>query len=126
MSRTCRWTHFHAKAALIIEVQGNKLDGKYAIVTGGSSRTGQGIVEYFAKHGAKVLNGDLQEPKSHPDGTFYRRTDASDWDDLLALFKKAVELFGHVDIVIPNAEIIDTDFKHVDDDGEPVKPDLLL
>ena len=109
---------------LITEVQGNKLDGKYAIVTGGSSGIGQGVVEYLAKHGAKVLNGDLQEPRDRPDGTFYQRTDASSWDDLLALFKKAIELFGRVDIVVPNAGIVDTDFKHVGDDGEPVKPEF--
>lgn len=108
----------------MIEVQGNKLDGKYAIVTGGSSGIGQGVVEHFAKHGAKVLNGDLQEPKNRPDGTFYQRTDASDWNDLLALFKKAIELFGRVDIVVPNAGIVDNDFKHVDDHGEPVKPEF--
>ena len=93
-------------------------------MTGGSSGIGQGAVEYFTKHGAKVLNGDLQEPKSIPKGAFYQKTDASDWNDLLALFKKAIEIFGRIDIVVPNAGIVDTDIKHVGDDGDPVKPEF--
>lgn len=71
-----------------------------------------------------MLNGDVREPPSVPSGAHFQKTDASDWDDLLALFKKAIELWGHIDIVIPNAGIIDSDVKHTDDAGDPVKPEF--
>jgi NAD(P)-dependent dehydrogenase (short-subunit alcohol dehydrogenase family) len=93
-------------------------------VTGGSSGIGQGVVEYFTKRGVKVLNGDIREPSSIPDGAFYQRTDVAEWDDLLALFKKAIELFGRIDIVVPNAGIVDSDVTHIDSEGEPVKPEF--
>lgn len=93
-------------------------------MTGGSSGIGQGVAEYLSNHGAKVLNGDIREPSTTLDGVYYQKTDASEWDDLLALFKKALELFGRIDIVVPNAGIVDSDFTHIDSEGEPVKPDF--
>lgn len=93
-------------------------------MTGGSSGIGLGAVEFFAKHSVKVINGDIHEPPSVPEGVHYQKTDASDWDDLLALFKKAIELWGRIDIVVPNAGIIDSDMKHTDESGDPVKPEF--
>jgi NAD(P)-dependent dehydrogenase (short-subunit alcohol dehydrogenase family) len=95
-------------------------------VTGGSSGIGQGIVHYLTKRGVKVLIGDLQPPTETIDGPVFHKTDASDWGELLALFKRAVELFGRIDIVVPNAGIGDRgDFHDLTDaNGDPVKPEF--
>jgi NAD(P)-dependent dehydrogenase (short-subunit alcohol dehydrogenase family) len=95
-------------------------------VTGGSSGIGQGIVHYLTKAGVKVLIGDLQEPTEPIDGPIFHKTDAGSWDDLLALFKKAEELFGRIDIVVPNAGFGDRGdyFDHKDDNGDPIKPEF--
>ncbi len=56
----------------------------------------------------------------------FRKTDASSWDDLLALFKHAVAEFGRIDIVIPNAGIGDRGdyYDTTGSNGDPVKPDF--
>ncbi|OAL30478.1 hypothetical protein AYO22_01676 [Fonsecaea multimorphosa] len=105
---------------------GDKLRGKSAIVTGGSSGIGQGIVHYLTKCGVKVLIGDLQPPTEPVDGPVYQKTDAGSWDDLLALFKKAQQLFGRIDIVVPNAGFGDRGdyyFKQ-EANGDPIKPEF--
>jgi NAD(P)-dependent dehydrogenase (short-subunit alcohol dehydrogenase family) len=111
---------------LTLDVTGDKLRGKSAIVTGGSSGIGQGIVHYLTHAGAKVLIGDLQEPTEPIDGPIFQRTDAGDWDSLLTLFKRAEQEFGRIDIVVPNAGFGDRGdyFDHKDDNGDPVKPEF--
>ncbi|KAK3681987.1 hypothetical protein LTR37_020690 [Vermiconidia calcicola] len=105
---------------------GDKLQGKTAIVTGGSSGIGQGIVHYLTKSGCRVLIGDLQEPTEPIDGLLFQKTDAGDWDDLLALFKRAESEFSRIDIVIPNAGFGDRGdyFDHKDGSGDPIKPEF--
>jgi len=105
---------------------GDKLKGKSAIVTGGSSGIGQGIVHYLTKSGVKVLIGDVQPPTEPIDGPIYEKCDAGSWDSLLALFKLGVQKFGRIDIVVPNAGFGDRGdyFDHVDEQGEPIKPEF--
>jgi NAD(P)-dependent dehydrogenase (short-subunit alcohol dehydrogenase family) len=50
-----------------------------------------------------VLNGDIQPSTVPVSGVLFQKTDASSWDDLLALFKRGVKEFGRIDIVVPNA-----------------------
>jgi NAD(P)-dependent dehydrogenase (short-subunit alcohol dehydrogenase family) len=95
-------------------------------VTGGSSGIGQGIVHYLTKAGVKVLIGDVQPPTEPIDGPIYEKCDAGSWDSLLSLFKLAVQKFGRIDIVVPNAGFGDRGdyFDHVDDQGDPIKPEF--
>lgn len=95
-------------------------------MTGGSSGIGQGIVHYLTKAGVRVLIGDVQEPTEPIDGPLFQRTDAGDWDDLLALFKRAEQEFDRIDIVVPNAGFGDRGdyFDHKDADGDPIKPEF--
>jgi len=93
-------------------------------VTGGSSGIGLGIVQKLTQHGVKVLVGDVQDLTEPVEGLLFQHTDASNWDDLLALFKRGMQEFGRIDIVIPNAGIGDRGdyFDVVDANGDPVKP----
>ncbi|KIX97123.1 uncharacterized protein Z520_07237 [Fonsecaea multimorphosa CBS 102226] len=103
---------------------GDKLRGKTAVVTGGSSGIGLSIVQKLAASGVKILVGDVQPLREAVDGVQYMKTDTSRWEDLLALFKRAVQEWGRIDIVIPNAGIGDKGdfFDVVDEQGDPVKP----
>ena len=105
---------------------GDKLQGKTAVVTGGSSGIGQGIVHYLTRAGVRVLIGHLQEPTEPIDGPLFQKTDAGNWDDLLALFKRAETEFGRIDVVVPNAGFGDRGdyFDHKDDNGDPIKPEF--
>lgn len=85
----------------------NRLEGKVAIVTGGASGFGKGIVEKFVKEGAKVVIADLSEENGNAVATemgckFAKAnvTARSDWEALLAT---ALEAFGQVDIIVNNA-----------------------
>ncbi|EUC38368.1 hypothetical protein COCCADRAFT_913 [Bipolaris zeicola 26-R-13] len=105
---------------------GEKLRGKSAIVTGGSFGIGLGIVQYLTKCGVRVLNGDIKDPSEEVKGVLFQKTDAVSWEDQLALFKKGVELFGRIDIVVPNAGFRDRgdylDYK--DSIGNLLKPEF--
>jgi NAD(P)-dependent dehydrogenase (short-subunit alcohol dehydrogenase family) len=111
---------------LRLRCTGDKFRGKSAIVTGGSSVIGQGIVHYLVKSGAKVLIGDVQPPIEPVDGPIYLKTDAGSWEELLALFKNGEELFGRIDIVVPNGGFGDRGdyFDHKDANGDPIKPEF--
>lgn len=59
----------------------------------------------------------------------FQKTDVSKWDELLALFKKAMELHGRIDHVYANAGIgPKTDYVsnlQLDDNGDPREPTSL-
>ncbi|QOF75123.1 3-oxoacyl-ACP reductase FabG (plasmid) [Aminobacter sp. SR38] len=92
-----------------------RLDGKTALVTGGSRGIGGAIVELFAEYGAKVSfchYGDakgaaalLEKTSSaglHVDGT---ECDVADESSVKRLAAFASETLGHVDIVVNSAGI---------------------
>jgi NAD(P)-dependent dehydrogenase (short-subunit alcohol dehydrogenase family) len=85
-----------------------------------------GIVHYLTKAGCKVLIADLQEPTEPINGPVFQKTDAGSWDELLAAFKKANELFGRIDIVVPNAGFGDRGdwYFREDEHGDPIKPEF--
>jgi NAD(P)-dependent dehydrogenase (short-subunit alcohol dehydrogenase family) len=43
------------------DVKQSRLAGKVAVITGGSTGFGRGIAALFARHGAKIVIGDLTE-----------------------------------------------------------------
>ncbi|HTW35305.1 MAG TPA: glucose 1-dehydrogenase [Rhizomicrobium sp.] len=86
-----------------------RLRGKVAIVTGGASGFGEGIVRRFAAEGAKVVIADLnddaaQEIAREIDGLAVQ-TDVSISADVEALGEAAVARFGDIDILVNNAGI---------------------
>jgi NAD(P)-dependent dehydrogenase (short-subunit alcohol dehydrogenase family) len=85
------------------------LNGKVAIVTGGTSGIGERIVEIFVEEGAEVVvaarrqeEGDALEKRL---GVRFIRTDVSSEADVKAMVDAAVQWFGRVDCLINNAGI---------------------
>lgn len=91
------------------------LEGKNAIITGGSRGIGKGIAQVFAKHGANVaftyassvnaaneLEKELNEFGIKAKGY---QSDAANLKECEALIKNVAEDFGQIDIVINNAGI---------------------
>jgi 3-oxoacyl-[acyl-carrier protein] reductase len=86
-----------------------RLKGKVAIVTGGASGFGEGIVRRFAAEGAKVVIADLnadaaQKIAREIDGLAVQ-ADVSKAADVKALAEATVARFGDIDILVNNAGI---------------------
>jgi NAD(P)-dependent dehydrogenase (short-subunit alcohol dehydrogenase family) len=85
-----------------------KLSGKTAVVTGGASGIGRGIVEHFVEEGAQVVVADIQEDlgaalAARLSGVVFQRTDVTREEDVEALVARAVEEFGTLDVMVNNA-----------------------
>ncbi len=80
-----------------------RLDGKVAIVTGGASGFGAGIVRKFIAEGAKVMIADLNIDVAYELGAEAIKTDVSSDADVQALVKATLDAFGRVDILVNNA-----------------------
>jgi NAD(P)-dependent dehydrogenase (short-subunit alcohol dehydrogenase family) len=87
------------------------LAGKVAIVTGGASGLGRGIVEKFVQAGADVViadvNDDTGEDVAAQCGSraWFRHADVADAADVEALVQAAVDRFGRLDVMVNNAGI---------------------
>lgn len=88
-----------------------RLSGKSAIVTGGASGFGAGIVRKFVAEGAAVLiadiNGDAAENFARELGgmAVAKRVDVSRNDSVAELAETAIRAFGKVDILVNNAGV---------------------
>jgi NAD(P)-dependent dehydrogenase (short-subunit alcohol dehydrogenase family) len=86
-----------------------ELDGKVAVITGGTSGIGLGTVELFVEEGAKVVVGDVQDALGaelqarFPDDVLFVHTDVTDDEQVEALVASAVERFGRLDVMFNNA-----------------------
>jgi 3-hydroxybutyrate dehydrogenase len=88
-----------------------QLDGKVALITGGSTGIGRGIAEAYLAQGAKVaINGRnadkgalaLKEMDAG-DNAVFLLGDVTQREDVDALVKGTVERFGAIDILVNNA-----------------------
>lgn len=82
-----------------------RLEGKVAVVTGGSRGLGQAMCERFALEGAKVVAVDMAElTYEHENVEFYKLNVTS--SEEVSKFKEyMVEKYHHVDILVNNAGI---------------------
>lgn len=85
------------------------LDGKTAIVTGGTSGIGERIVELFVEEGAKLVVGARRQEEGQQLerrlGIRFVRTDVSSEPDVKAMIDHTMKAFGRVDCLINNAAI---------------------
>lgn len=85
------------------------LDGKVAIVTGGTSGIGEGIAEAFVAAGAKVVVAARREEEGGALekrlGVRFIRTDVSTEADVKAMIEQTVKWFGRVDCLVNNAAL---------------------
>jgi 3-oxoacyl-[acyl-carrier protein] reductase len=86
-----------------------RLAGKVAVITGASSGLGPVMAKRFVDEGAKVLLAARREDlvvaaaeACGPDAV-PMRADVTDEDDVGAMVARAVDLFGHVDVLCNNA-----------------------
>lgn len=88
-----------------------RLEGKAAIVTGGASGFGAGIVRKFIAEGAKVMVADINGAaaeafaKELGGAAVGHQVDVSKDDSVAAMAKAALAAFGQVDILVNNAGV---------------------
>ncbi len=88
-----------------------RLENKTAIVTGGASGFGAGIVHKFVAEGARVMiadiNGDGAKKLADElgDMSIAQKVDVASGPSVETMMKAAISAFGQVDIVINNAGI---------------------
>jgi NAD(P)-dependent dehydrogenase (short-subunit alcohol dehydrogenase family) len=108
------------------------LDGKVALVTGGSAGIGRAAVELFAEAGARVVfaargaargqeAAENLTAKGH--GVLFVQADVSQSEDVQRLVSKAVESFGRIDCAFNNAAVLGSvrrmaDYSEADFDAE--------
>ena len=98
-----------------------RLEGRVAVVTGGASGIGLASVRRLADEGAHIVIGDLDpasgEAAASEVGGVFIRTDVTNADDVAAMFKKAKDTYGSIDIAFNNAGISPPDDDSILDTG---------
>lgn len=92
-----------------MQITGNRLAGKVAIVTGAARGLGEGIATRFAEEGASVVVSDRleDEAKAVADriGGSFISADVSNFEDMQRCVAHAVDTYGRLDIFLQNAGI---------------------
>jgi NAD(P)-dependent dehydrogenase (short-subunit alcohol dehydrogenase family) len=89
----------------------NELTDKVAIVTGGASGLGEGLVRRFVAEGAKVLLGDVDRDSGKAlaaelgDSALFIESDVADFAQVGGLVATAVEHFGGLHVMVNNAGV---------------------
>lgn len=91
--------------------EGGRLAGKVAIITGASKGTGAVMARQFAEEGARVLltarseDAVKEAAEAAGNGAIGMRCDVTREEDVVAMVDRALDAFGHVDILLNNAVI---------------------
>ena len=92
-----------------------RLEGKVAIITGASTGLGPVMAGMFVREGAKVLLSARREElvqeaaAAAGGGAVAMRVDVTQEDEVAAMVARAVDEFGHVDVMCNNAAAPGTD-----------------
>jgi len=88
---------------------GGRLDGKVALITGGTSGIGESTADLFVREGAKVVIVGRSEEKGQAladrlgENAVYHRADVMKEEDIAAAVDLTVETFGRLDVLFNNA-----------------------
>src|SRR5437016_598941 len=84
-----------------------ELDGKVAIVTGGGSGIGAGIVSVLAREGADVVVTDLDPAAAErvADGRLALAHDVTSWASCEEAVRRVLDEKGRIDILVNNAGV---------------------
>jgi 3-oxoacyl-[acyl-carrier protein] reductase len=88
-----------------------RLAGKTAIVTGGASGFGAGIVRKFVAEGARVMIADINGEAAGTlaaelgSNVLVQKVDVSNGDSVAAMAEAALAAFGNLDILVNNAGV---------------------
>lgn len=92
-----------------------RLDGKVALVTGAGSGIGKAVCLRLARDGADIVAADLnpdsarvtaEEVRALGRGALEIKVNVADVAQLQAMVDAAVERFGHIDILVPCAGVV--------------------
>ncbi|KAJ4374074.1 hypothetical protein N0V83_002813 [Neocucurbitaria cava] len=103
-----------------------------AIVTGGNSGMGMGLVRKLVEKGWKVAVADINENKTFADelggASSFHKCNVADYDRS-EMFQQVWDKYGRIDALCANAGIVDKSsifiFEYRNSDKIPPKPDLL-
>lgn len=91
-----------------------RLDGKVAIITGGTGGIGLGIAKCYVREGATVVLTDIKESQEskdflaeHEGRSCFMKHDVTDEEQWIQVIDHVTEKYGHLDIVVNNAGIGD-------------------
>jgi NAD(P)-dependent dehydrogenase (short-subunit alcohol dehydrogenase family) len=109
--------------------QRRALEGRRALVTGGTSGIGLGVVRRFVSEGAEVVAVARRErPEVADAGASMITADVADGDQLEQAFDHARELVGELDVVVLNAGVSELDAGPdlTDDDADRLREQLEI
>ncbi|AXG09773.1 SDR family NAD(P)-dependent oxidoreductase [Haloplanus rubicundus] len=108
-----------------------QLEGKTAIVTGGSSGIGKAIATAYVEEGANVVIASRTESEgtevADEIGCTYVQTDVREYDQVEELVETTVDEFGKLDVMVNNAGIASetpVEEMELDEWGNVVQTDL--
>ncbi len=118
---------------------GDRLKGKVALVTGGTSGIGEATAELFVREGAQVVLVGRSEDKGQRiaerlgENALYARADVSREEDIAASVDLTVRTFGKLDVLFNNAgsggysgPLEDIEAKHIEDGVRVLLSSVIL